>query len=221
MKTLTWKWLVASMVVATAAFAQTQQEIDRWNTDWATFQQLSAIPLAQRGMVQQSVDLPITINNQKTKKTFDIYSNVYNALGLHPFLVSITPIRVGHDTFDFLAYENIPLPDGTIFPSITTCRMHINRAQGFYEVDTYTAPGVITRQKITFQKTGPRSTFINERLVFETTPDFIGLATQGGVFAHVAIQQGLKTKIEAGQLQPVRFPRWVPGNCSDDENDDD
>ncbi len=222
MQKLTLKWLVVSFAVSTAAFAQTQADIDRWNTDWATFQMLSAIPLELRGMVQASQDLPITID-EKQKKTFDIYSNVYNALGVHPFLVKITPIRVTKDRFDFLSYEDIPLPDGTIFNSVSAAQMRFDRAHNVYEVDTFTAPGVITRQRITFTKTGPHSTLVNEHLVFETTPEFIGLATQGGVIAHSIVQQVVKTKIEAGLLRPIRFPRWVPGyshhNCEGEADD--
>lgn len=221
---LTLKAMVVSLAVSTAALAQTQAEIDRWDADWATFQFLSSLPLEARGMVQASQDLPITINGS-TKKVFDVYSNVYNALGLHPFLVKLTPIRYTNDRFDFLSYEDIPLPDGTIFNSVSAAQMRFDRAHNVYEVDTFTAPGVITRQRITFQNVGHHQTAVNEHLVFETTPEFIGLATQGGVVAHAIVQQGVKAKIEAGLLHPIRFPRWVPGyqhhNCDEGEAEDD
>lgn len=227
---ITWsKALVVSLAVASMAAAQTPAETQRWNDDFATFQFLSSIPLSQRGMVSTTTEFSTVING-KAKAVYDIYSNVNNALGLHPFLTAITPIRHDRRTYDFLSYETIPLPDGTLFPSITMAQQKFDRKNLVYTADTYTAPGVITRQTITFTKLPNCQVRVTERLTFETSPLFIDQAAQGGTFAHIQVANGIKAKIEAGQLRAIKFPKYLrpnPGNgrpatcdCDDDDNDD-
>jgi hypothetical protein len=217
--------VVAVGLVAGIASAQSASDIATWDTNWAAYQALEAIPLPARGYVTTSQDLTIVIN-AKAKDVFDIYSNVYNALGLHPFLTGITPIRHTSNSLDFIAYENIPLPDGTVFPGVTIAQQRFNREHLYYDADTYDYPGIVTHQHITFTKIGKNQTQVTEHLTFEATPDFIGLAAQGGIYAHYVVQQGLKAKIEAGQLRAVKFPKWLPrtGGCGDSHNvgnDDD
>lgn len=219
---ITWsKALVVSLAVASMAAAQTvatPAEVQRWDGDYATFQFLSSIPLDQRGMVQASQDLTIVING-KAKDVFDIYANVNNALGLHPFLKKIVPIRNTKTTYDFLSYEDIPLPDGSIFNSITMAKQRFDRRNLVYYADTYTFPGIITRQTITFTQLPNCQVRAVEHLVFETSPTFIAQATQGGVFAHFLVQQGLKSKIEAGLLRPIRFPKYLRPAHGNSQND--
>jgi hypothetical protein len=150
------------------------------------------------------------------------HSNVNNALGLHPFLVGVTPIRHTEKRLDFIAREDIPLADGTIFPAITVAQQRFNRKQHFYDVDTFDFPGIVTHQHITFTKIAENQTLVTEHLTFEAPPSFISVAVQGGVFAHLLVQQGLKAKIEAGLLKPIRFPEWLDGkNENGDGHDND
>ncbi|MFZ5439880.1 MAG: hypothetical protein ACOZQL_07710 [Myxococcota bacterium] len=211
--------LVASLAFASVASAQTAAEVQLWDTTWAQYQALNAIPLADRGMVSVSQDLSIVINGE-IDDVFDIYSNVYNAQGLHPFLVGLTPIRHTGRSLDFIAYEDIPMPDGSIFHAATIAKQTFNRRRHFYDAVTYDVPGIITRQHITFSYVGRRQVLVTEHLTFEATPEYIGLAAQGGVYAHYLVQLGLKAKIEAGLLQPIRFPRWLPHDEHDDDDDD-
>ena len=74
------KMAAVSLAFAGVAAAQTQAEVQLWDGTWAQYQALEAIPLPQRGVVVASQDLTITINAD-IKDVFDIYSNVYNALG--------------------------------------------------------------------------------------------------------------------------------------------
>jgi len=162
-------------------------------------------------MVQASQDISIVING-KAKAVYDIYANVNNAIGLHPFLKRIVPIANTHTVYDFLSYEDIPLPDGTIFPSITMARQTFDRQNLVYTSETYTFPGIITRQTITFTELPNCQVQVTEHLVFETSPVFIEQATQGGVFAHFLVQQGIKAKIEAGLLRAIKFPKYLRPN---------
>jgi hypothetical protein len=184
--------------------APTAQWRQTWNDGWQAYQTLVAIPLAQRGYATATQDLPIVIN-RKLDDVFEAYADVNNALGLHPFLTQIIPIaskeRHGITTNDFVALENIPLPDGTVFPGETIARQRINEDGHYYDVDTYDAPGIVTHQHITFTAIDRTHTLVTERLTFEAPPVYIGLATQGGVYAHLAVQQGLKAAIESGRLR--------------------
>ncbi len=210
---------VVSLAFAGVATAQTAAEVQIWDTTWAQYQALEAIPLPQRGVVVASQDLTVIINAD-VKDVFDIYSNVNNALGLHPFLASLSPIRHTRNRLDFIAYENIPLPDGTIYPGVTVAQQRFHRSRNFYDADTYDVPGIVTHQHITFTRLAKNQTQVVEHLTFEAPAIYIELAVQGGVYAHYFVQQGLKAKIEAGLLKPVRFPRWLPA-AGDDDGDDD
>ena len=217
----TLAFVIAGSVALAAApsNAQTQAEVQLWDSTWAAYQANQAIPLADRGVLTASQDLSIVIN-APIKDVFDIYSNVYNAQGLHPFLIGVTPIRHTNNRLDFIAMEDIPLGDGTIFHAITVAQQRFNRAQRYYDADTYDFPGIITHQHITFTKIGKHQTQVTEHLSFEAPPIYIGTAIQGGVYAHYLVQLGLKAKIEAGLLTPVKFPKWPPGAAADDCDDD-
>jgi len=212
--------VVVASLFGQVAVAQTAAEVQQWNDGWAQFQALSAVPLAARGMVSASQDLAIVIDGD-VDDVFDIYSNVNNALGLHPFLVGLTPIRHTGKRLDFIAYEDIPLPDGTIFHGATIAQQRFHRRQHFYDADTFDVPGIITRQHITFTQISRTQVQVVEHLVFETYPIYIDQAVQGGVYAHYLVQVGLKAKIEAGLLKPIRFPRWLAGGHDGDDDDCD
>lgn len=214
------KMAVVSLAFAGVAAAQTQAEVQLWDGTWAQYQALEALPLPERGVVVASQELAITINAD-IKDVFDIYSNVYNALGLHPFLTGLTPIRHTRNSIDFIAFENIPLPDGTVFPGVTIAQQRFNRPHRFYDADTFDFPGIVTHQHITFTTVGKNQTQVVEHLTFEAPPIYIGLATQGGVYAHYLVQLGLKAKIEAGLLSPVKFPKWFPGGAGEGDDADE
>jgi hypothetical protein len=198
------------------ARAQTyQQYVQIWNTTWATYQAEEAIPLAQRGVDVQSQDLPIVIN-RNIDEVYDIYANVYNAIGLHPFLKQIIPIRYeledGVPTLDFIALEDIPLPDGTIFHGVTVAQQRFHEHHYYYDADTYDFPGVITHQHIVFTAIDREHTQVVEHLTFEAPPALIAEAVQGGVYAHAAVQAGLKANIESGVLQWTPFDELIEGD---------
>lgn len=208
--------LVTSIIVATGAHAQTTyaQYIQLWKTNWAAYQAEEAIPLPQRGVVVQSVDLPIVID-RPVDKVYAIYANVYSATGLHPFLIGIIPIdhhqRRNASTFDFVALEDIPMPDGTIYHGQTVSQQRFHDDDFYYDADTYDAPGVITHQHIVFTRISPTQTQVVEHLTFEAPPQYIAEEVQGGVYAHQLVQQGLKAEIEAGDLAPTSLDQWLEG----------
>jgi len=204
--------LALQAAVASEAHAQanaTPEEVSVWDSSWDAYQALVAIPPADRGYATASQDLSIVINGD-LDDVFDIYANALNAQGLHPFLTTISFVRHTRTSLDFIAYENIPLPDGSVFPGVTIAQQRFDRRHHRYDTDTYDAPGIVTHQHVTFTKIGPHQTMVTEHLSFEAPPDFIELTAQGGVFAHQLVQLGLKQQIEAGVLRPVRFPRWLP-----------
>jgi hypothetical protein len=201
-----------------SAQAQTyQQYVQIWNTTWAQYLAEEAIPLPQRGVVVQSQDLPIVID-RNIDEVYDIYANVYNAIGLHPFLKQIIPIRYefrdGVLAFDFIALEDIPLPDGTIFHGVTVAQQRFHERHHFYDADTFDQPGVITHQHIVFTAIDRDHTQVVEHLTFEAPPDLIAEAVQGGVFAHQAVQAGLKANIESGVLKWTPFDELIEGDLA-------
>ena len=199
----------ATESVAHAQTNATPEEVSKWDSSWAAYQALVAVPPADRGYATASQDISVVINSD-VDDVFDIYSNVLNAEGLHPFLTTISFVRHTRTSLDFIAYENIPLPDGTVFPGVTIAQQRLDRPHHVYDADTYDVPGIVTHQHITFAGIGPHQTMVTEHLSFEAQPEFIETTVQGGVFAHQLVQLGLKQQIEAGLLQPVRFPHWLP-----------
>lgn len=199
----------AGTSVAHAQANATPEEVSLWDSSWSAYQALIAIPPAERGYATASRELSVVID-EDLDKVFDIYSNVLHAKGLHPFLTTISFVRHTPTSLDFIAYENIPLPDGTIFPGVTIAQQRFDRTHHFYDVDTYDAPGILTHQHITFARISPRQTMVTEHLSFEAPPEFIETTVQGGMLAHQLVQLGLKQQIEAGMLPSVRFPRWLP-----------
>jgi hypothetical protein len=197
----------ATSAYAPSANAQTHADYVReWDAGWQSYQQLEAVPLDQRGYVSQSQTLTIEID-APIAAVYDIYSNVDNALGRHPFLTEIDPVRryLGRDfaiVYDFIARESIPLPDGTIFPGSTISQQRFHPLQFTYDTNTYDFPGIVTHQHVVFTRLGFRRTQVTEYLTFEATPEFIQTAVQGGVVAHQLVQQALKRDIESGALQP-------------------
>lgn len=127
---------------------------------------------------------------------------------MHPFLKQIIPIRYeladGVPALDFIALEDIPLPDGTIFHGQTVAQQRFHERDYYYDADTFDFPGVITHQHIVFTAIDCEHTQVVEHLTFEAPPALIATAVQGGVFAHAAVQAGLKTNIESGAL------KWTP-----------
>lgn len=213
--------LALHVVVASTAHAQTNatpEEVSVWDSSWAAYQALIAIPPTDRGYATASQDLSVVINGD-IDDVFDIYSNALNSLGLHPFLTAISFVRHTRTSVDFIAYENIPLPDGSIFPGVTIAQQRFDRPHHQYDADTYDAPGIVTHQHITFTRIRPHQTLVTEHLSFEAPPEVIDLTVQGGAAAHQLVQLGLKQEIEAGVLQPVRFPRWLPPTSHGHEPD--
>jgi hypothetical protein len=208
--------LATSIAIATCAHAQTTyaQYVHLWKSNWLAYQAAEALPLAQRGVVVRSVDLPITID-RPIEKVYAIYANVYTATGLHPYLSGIIPINHrklgGVATFDFIALENIPMPDGSIYNGQTVSRQRFHNDEFYYDADTYDAPGVITHQHIVFTAIGHGRTQVVEHLTFEAPVQYIDEEVQGGVYAHQLVQQGLKAQIEAGELDVSGFDQWLEG----------
>jgi hypothetical protein len=217
--------LSASALFAPKAQAQThEQYVQTWNTTWATYQAEEAIPLPQRGVVVQSQDLSIVID-KPIDTVFDIYANVYNALGLHPFLTAIIPIRHTYEgnvpVFDFIALENIPLPDGTIYPGVTVAQQRFHEREYYYDADSYDVPGVITHQHIVFTRVDCAHTQVVEHLTFEAPAAYLAESVQGGVYAHLLVQEGLKAKIESGELTVTPTDEWIEGARGGDHDHDD
>ena len=189
---------------ALQAGAQTHaDDVALWNGNWAQYQSLESVPLAARGYVAASQDLAIVID-APLRKVYRIYSDVNNALGLHPFLKSIVPVRrfdaYGVPTYDFIAYEDIPMPDGTTFHGVTIAQQRFFPRARYYDADSYDVPGIVTHQHITFTRVRG-GTQVTEHLTFEAPPLYIAQTVQGGVYAHTLVQNGLKTRIESGDYK--------------------
>ncbi len=214
---------VLLLVLAVGSFARTAhaqttpytQWITTWDTTWTTYKAINAAPPAQNGLVVQSQDLPIVIN-APIDDVYAVYANVYNAIGLHPFLLQIIPIHYdivgGVPTFDFVALEDVPLPDGTIFHGVTVAQQRFHNREHYYDADSYDQPGVITHQHIVFTRIDRDHTKVVEHLTFDAPPDLLALEVQGGVAAHAAVQAGIKAGMEAGTLKPTHFDAVIEGD---------
>jgi len=137
-----------STSLALHAGAQTPAEaVALWNGDWAQYLWLESVPLATRGYVEAAQDLSIVIE-APLKTVMRIYSNVDNSLGLHPFLKAVVPVRRteldGVPTYDFIAYEDIPLADGTLFHGVTVAQQRFHLKAHYYDADSYDVPGIVT-----------------------------------------------------------------------------
>lgn len=205
--------LALLMLGATAAQADARQAGATlyWDATWAQYQIVDALPLRVAGLVSVTRELAIDIKAPR-EAVFDIYSNVYNALGRHSFLREIIAIRCGANSFDFTAVEDVPF-SGVVLPLRTVSQQVFHRPD-FYTADTYDRPTTITHQTITFTALSPTTTRVIESLTFESSPLLINTAVSGGVEAHTAVQQSLKAAIEAGELVPVPFPDDLPIACS-------
>jgi hypothetical protein len=198
-----------AMALTLHAQAETQAPADAvalWDSTWAQYKAMEAVPLDARGYVSVSQDLSIVIK-APLKKVFRIYSDVNNAIGLHPFLKSIVPVRHIEmncvPTYDFIAYEDIPMADGSIFHGVTVAQQRFFAKQHYYDADSFDVPGIVTHQHITFTRV-PGGTQVTEHLTFEAPPLYITQTVQGGVYAHTQVQVGLKQKIESGAFKDDR-----------------
>jgi hypothetical protein len=196
--------VIVGATFALQASAQTHaDDVALWNGNWAQYLSLESVPLAARGYVAASQDLTIEID-APLRKVYRIYSDVNNALGLHPFLKSIVPVRrfdaYGVPTYDFIAYEDIPLPDGTTFHGVTVAQQRFFARARYYDADSYDVPGIVTHQHITFKRVRG-GTQVTEHLTFEAPPLYISQTVQGGVYAHALVQNGLKSRIESGYFK--------------------
>ncbi len=201
---------IALVAFAGHACAQTHaDDVALWNGNWAQYQSLESVPLAARGYVAASQDLTIVID-APLRKVYRIYSDVSNALGLHPFLKSIVPVRRfeadGVPFYEFIAYEDIPMADGTTFHGITVAQQRFHPHERYYDADSYDVPGIVTHQHITFTHV-KGGTQVKEHLTFEAPPMYISQTVQGGVYAHTLVQNGLKTRIEAGDFKDCEEDR--------------
>jgi hypothetical protein len=105
-------------------------------------------------------------------------------------------------TFDFIAHEDIPLTDGTIFHGLTVAEQRFFPKARSCEADSCDVPGIVTHPRITFSRVRC-GTQVTEHLAFEAPPLCIGQTVQGGVYAHTLVQNGLKTRIESGYYKDV------------------
>ena len=209
-RTLSRALPLCAALLPLGAHAQTHaDEVALWNASWAQYQSLESVPLAARGYVSRSQDLTVVIE-APVERVFRFYSNVDNALGLHPFLKAVIPIRFeesrGTPIYDFIADEDIPLADGTLFHGVTVAQQRLHPREHDYDVDSYDVPGVVTHQHVTFRRV-PGGTEVTEHLVFEAPLQYIDQTVQGGVYAHTVVQAGLKAKIES---------EWHKRPCDDD-----
>jgi hypothetical protein len=196
--------LAALATCSLPASAQTQADIALWDSTWAQYQALESVPRAARAYLS-ATQVISTVIRAPLKQVYRIYSDVNNALGLHPYLKSVQPIRRadvnGVPTFDFIAYEDIPVL-GTVIHGVTIAQQRFHPEADAYDVDTYDAPGVVTHQHITFTQVAG-GTKVTERLTFEATLPYIAVSAIGGVYAHKLVQIGLKKRIESGYYQQL------------------
>lgn len=135
---------------------------------------------------------------------YEIYSDIDNHLGRHAFLQRVITHREtvedGVHTVDFTAIENVPLVGGVALPTPTFARQEAYDDAYFYDSDTFTEPGVITHQRVTFTDLGNGRTRITENLTFEANFLLIDFTVTNGVAAHQATLSSFKAAFESGEI---------------------
>lgn len=134
---------------------------------------------------------------------FDVYSDIDNHIGRHPFLKAVVThgesFANGVHTRNFTAIEDVPVA-GIPVRLHTHAQQRIYESQYRYESDSYDTPDVITHQNIDFVDLGNGVTRVTEVIVFETNAALIDFTVQNGVAAHEENMAILKADIESGAL---------------------
>ncbi|MFI6512502.1 SRPBCC family protein [Streptosporangium sp. NPDC050855] len=176
----------------------------RWQVAWDTyrFYECLTAPLPVTGRSRAERDISIEID-APVQHVFDVYSDIENHLGIHPFLRRVITHRDrtenGVRLVDFTAVEDVPVA-GVPVTSETHAQQRLHRDALFYETDTWTLPNVVTHQKIVFEDLGQGRTRVTEHLVFEASVLLIDFTVTNGVSSHQRTQAGLKEAIESGEL---------------------
>ncbi|WTZ51934.1 hypothetical protein OG716_07750 [Nocardia sp. NBC_01388] len=170
-----------------------------WQASWAVYQAEQGQPDSRSSAV---VDLPITIA-APFQKVWDVYSNLNNDLGRHPFMRELITHRTcddgGVQVSDFTALDDIPMGPIT-FPGHTQAEQRVHAAQHYYESDSWDIPNVTTHQLITFTDNGDGTTTVNEHITFLADAALIQFTADNGASSHRTYQAALKRDIENGSL---------------------
>jgi len=175
----------------------------QWQEAWDTHKFYLNIPPAPgsgKSRATQSISIDI---NAPIGHVFDVYSDFNHHIGRAAFLKRV----VTHKTWkkggvrynNLTALEEVPF-EGQLVLLATHTQQRIHKAKYFYETDTYSDPGVITHQKIVFQKLGPNKTRVTEHLTFDADSTLIDFVAANGVASHQQTQAALKQAIENGEL---------------------
>lgn len=136
-------------------------------------------------------------------RVFAVFSEVVNHIGRHPFLREIDihgdRYEDGTRRLEFTAVERIPVAGVPITGRIRA-RQRIDPAGLWYEIDTWTAPGVVTHQRAVFHDLGGGRTRVADRMTFEANALLIGFAVSQGVAAHERTLAALTYAMENGEL---------------------
>jgi hypothetical protein len=196
--------LIALSGPAHAGTTETDAELAaEWQYAWDTYKFYDRTPPApDSGRSQRTASISIVIN-APAWRVFDVYSNFNNHIGRNPFLTRVVTHKDwcwGNARYiNLTAIEQVPY-DGTIVDLKTHAQQRLYRSKLYYEVDSWSAPGVETHQKIVFKALSKGKTEVTEHLTFEADNSLIDFTVTNGVAAHQQIQTALKQAIESGEL---------------------
>jgi uncharacterized membrane protein len=187
-------------VAGAQSFSSSSSSVDtEWEISWAAYQ--AEERLAGSLLETVEVTLPITID-APLDHVFPVYSNLNSSLGRHPFLMDVLDHRSytedGAAVREFIAIEGVPAGSASI-PARTVGQQRVYAADHRYTTETWSAPGVITQQEITFSEEAG-STTVTEHLTFKAPALLIDFTVQNGTSSHIENQQVLKRDIENGTL---------------------
>lgn len=196
--------LIALSGPAHAGTTETDAELAaEWQYAWDTYKFYDRTPPApDSGRSQRTATISIVID-APFRHVFDAYSNFSNHIGRNPFLTRVVTHKdwrkgsLRH--INLTAVEEVPY-EGTIVTLNTHAQQRLHRSKRYYEVDSWSAPGVVTHQKIVFKPLSKRQTKVTEHLTFEADNSLIDFTVTNGVAAHQQIQTALKQAIESGEL---------------------
>jgi len=175
-----------------------------WRTSWEVYRfwQVGTAPLPWTGRRRVERTLTIDIATPRDH-VFDVYSDVNNHIGRHPFLQRVIThedyVRDGIHVVNFTAIENVPIA-GVPVPTPTYAHQEHFEDAYVYTTDTWTAPNVVTHQRTTFQDLGNGRTRITESMMFEADILLIDFTVTNGVSAHQATMQSFKAAFESGAI---------------------
>ncbi len=202
--------LITATACATPAVTTTFSTDDiyaaHFTTAWAAYAaQTASDPPDQpthRSREQRTLQVVI---NAPVAVVFARFSDVNQHFGLHPLLRHVVTHELsrtdGLRERRFTAIEDVDVGFGVVVPVETHAVTRIDAAHHRYTTESWTDPGVITRQIFVFTAVDNDLTRVDETITFEAPLLLLPTAVDGGFHAHSHFMAVVKSAIQGGKAK--------------------